>query len=142
MKWILLSLITLSCGIYLSYQTIAKAEVCSLCGEAPLTCPPRQMLIAQGLDPFLVVDLSGNYYAGFQGQSAGTMSLWTLRIGPIVAPSPTIAFQIANATLPLAQLFNGPIHMSQSWVCNYISLNGILVQTITPPIGCFNASAP
>lgn len=134
MKWILLSLLFLA--------NPAFSQICDMCGQQPLTCPPRLLLIAQGLDPFLLVDISGNYYGGFQGQNAGTNVLWTLRIGPIVAPNPTIAFQIANQTLVLANFVSGPIHISQAWVCNYIAINGIQVQTITPPIGCFNASAP
>ena len=137
MKWILGLFVLLGLFVKPAY-----AEICALCGQAPLTCPPRLLLIAQGLDPFLVVDISGNFYGGFQGQGAGTMSLWTLKIGPIVAPSAAIAFQIAQKTLVLVQFVSGPIQMSQSWVCNYIALNGIQIQTITPPIGCFNASAP
>ncbi len=135
MKWILSLLLFITLPSY--------AEICSLCGQAPLTCPPVSWLILTGLDPFLMIDLSGNYYAGFQGQGAGTMSLWTLRIGPIVSTSPTAAFATANTTLTLTTLLNGPIHItSNTWVCNYATLNGIQVQTITPPIGCFNASAP
>jgi hypothetical protein len=135
MKWILSLLLLFPITLY--------AEICALCGQAPLTCPPVSWLIATGLDPVLGIDLSGNYYVGFQGQGAGTMSLWTLRIGPIVAPNPTTAYQIATTTLSVTQFLSGPIHItSNAWVCNYVTLNGILVQTITPPIGCFNATAP
>lgn len=135
MKWFL------SLLLFITYPTYA--QICALCGQAPLTCPPVSWLILTGLDPFLAVNISGNYYAGFQGQGAGTMSLWTLRIGPIVASSPSAAFQIANQTLAVTTFLNGPIHItSNAWVCNYSTLNGIQVQTITPPIGCFNATAP
>ncbi len=127
----------------LFFSSVLNAQTCALCGDAPLTCPPRNWIITLGIDPLLLQDLGGNYYGGFQGQYAGTNNLWTFRIGPIVAKSVSEAYIRLNQLLPLITITSGPFHItSNAWVCYYSNLSGVQMTATTPPIGCFNASAP
>lgn len=138
MKWILTLLFSL-----MPLISFAQGN-CSLCTTPPLICPPRNWLITIGISPFLVQDLSGNYYGGFTGQNAGTMSLWTFIIGPYPAPTAQAAFNKFNQVLPtIQQVSTGPVQVSsQNWQCTYSNLYGIRTYTVYPPIGCFNPSAP
>lgn len=135
MKWILSTLLIFPSFLY--------AETCSLCSQEPLTCPPRNWVITLGIAPLLTQDLGGNYYGGFQGEYAGTMNLWTFTVGPIVAASVTEAYTRLNLVLPTITTIVGPLHLTSSaWVCYYNNLSGIQAVAYTPPVGCFNPTAP